>query len=251
LADKLLDQLSRVAAINSYHGQLLQDYIDFIRHLDALQRRFVIDWDNERENFFLGKSDVECLKSIRLRDLIDKLRYSQLEQRAGDALRSDGFPVSHEKLLNKRGGQPGLVLVSADMTRGVGLFDLKYLMNTDRLGNPVILGVQVQGNQFRLVVEARNKSKVREIARALWQQGGSKLWFDFGLLPDESEEYPKDKEFNQYSGVFFYRSKRLSSISPKCLIDTIVAYARSIRTDQTVIWQRIETVLQDGANHEP
>ncbi len=253
LAGKLLDLLPHIAATNSYHGQLLQDYVDFITHLDALSTHFAIDWSDEQGDFFGVHSDIERLKSIRVHDLIDKMRYAQLEQRVGDALCNDGFPVLHEKLRDGHTGQAGQVLVGAGMTRGVGLFDLKYfVMNKDRLGNPVILGVQVQGRQFRLVVEVWDKSRAREIAKALWQQsGGSKLWFDFGLLPEgASEEYPQNGEFNQYSGVFFYRSKRLNSISPKCLGDAIVAYAQSIRTNHGILDQRIQTVLQNGAKHE-
>jgi hypothetical protein len=249
LADKLADLLRRIEAINSYHGQLLRDYIGFIIHLDALRSRFVIDWDDEQADFFGANDDIRHLRSIRLHDMIDKMRYAQLEQRVGDALREDGFPIVHEKLRDGHEGQAGQVLVDAGMTRGVGLFDLKYfVMDKRRLGNPVILGVQVQGNHFRLVVEVWGHNKAREIARALWQQGtGGKLWFDFGLLPKGSGEYPKNAEFNQYSGIFFYRSKRLDSISPRCLVDVIIAYARSIRRNKEGIRHQIEAVLGHGA----
>jgi len=245
LADRLNDLLPNIKAINDYHGLLLHDYINFIIHLDALQTRFIIDWDDERANFFVAQSDIKLLKSIRLHDLVDKLRYAQLSQRVSDALRSDGFLVSNENLRDGHGGQPGQVLVSFGMTRGVGLFDLKYfVMNKDRLGNPVILGVQVQGNHFRLVVEVWDKKKAREIAMALRQPGGgSKLWFDFRLVPNGSEEYPKEGAFNQYDQVFFYRSKRLGSTAPKSLVDAIVAYARLARTNEADIRQQIETVL--------
>ncbi len=252
LVDKLGEVLSHIAAINSYHGQLLEDYIHFITHLDALRTSFAIDWDDEQGDFFGIRRDIKRVKTIRLHDLIDKMCYGQLEQRVAEVLRKDGFAVVHEKLRDGHEGQEGLLLVTAGMTRGVGLFDLKYfVMEKGRLGNPVILGVQVQGNQFRLVAEVWDKTKARKIAQALWQPGSSNLWFDFGLLPERSEEYPKNGDFNQYSGIFFYRSKRLSGISPKCLVDTIVAYARSIRTNQEAIRQQIESVLQNRGNREP
>jgi hypothetical protein len=239
--------MPHLEAANSYHGQLLRDYIDFIAHLDILSTQFAIDWSDERGDFFGVDSDIRRLQPIRLHDLIDKMRYAQLEQWIGDALGSEGFSVAHGGLCDGHDGQPGQLLIDAGMTRGVGLFDLKYfVMNKHRLGNPVILGVQVQGNQFRLVVETRTRNKAFEIAKALWQQGAeSRLWFDFGLLPGGSGEYPQKRDFNQYSGVFFYRSKKLGSISPKRLADTIIAYVRSIRTNQIAICQQIEMILQN------
>lgn len=203
LADKLLEVLPHIAKVNSYHGQLLHDYVDFIGHLDALRTHFAIDWDDEQGDFFSIRRNIQRVKSIRLHDLIDKMCYGQLEQRVAEVLRKNGFPVIHEKLRDGHEGREGLVLVTAEMTRGVGLFDLKYfVMHKGRLGNPVILGVQVQGNQFRLVVEVWDKSKAREIAQALWQRGGSNLWFDFGLLPEKSEEYPRNRDFNQYTAAY-------------------------------------------------
>ena len=47
---KLLDLLPHSERVDSYHGQLLRDYIDFITHLNALQMRFAIDWNNERQD---------------------------------------------------------------------------------------------------------------------------------------------------------------------------------------------------------
>jgi len=251
LADKLLEVLPHIAAIDSYHGRLLDDYIHFITHLDVLGERFVVDWDDEQGDFFDVRSEVHRLKDIRVHDLVDKIRYAQLERRVGDVLRDEGFPaVLHEKLCDGHEGPAGSILLGTDMTRGVGLFNLEYIvMDKHRLGNPVILGIQVQGNQFRLVVELTGEHKDRaiEIAKALRQHGGSnKLWFDFGRLPDGSGEYPQNGEFNQYSGVFFYRSKRLGNISPKRLVDTIVAYTRSIQANQVSIQRRIEAVLQES-----
>jgi hypothetical protein len=247
LADKLRDLLPHIVATDDYHGQLLHDYIEFIKNLHDLQDKFTIDWDSERNDFFIARNDVKCLKAIRLHDLIDKIRYGQMERQVGEALRGDGFPsVRHEKLRDGHEGQAGSVLLCTDMTRGVGLFDLKYfVMDEHRPGNPTILGVQVQGNQFRLVVEVpgEDRNRALQIAKALWRDGASdRLWFDFGALPDGSEEYPRDGEFNQYGGVFRYRSKRLKHISPKGLVDAIVTYARWIREKEEAIRRQIETV---------
>jgi PD-(D/E)XK nuclease superfamily len=241
-ADMLRDILPGISAANNYHGQLLCDYIDFITQLDALQSHFVIDWDGEHGNFFGVQNDLQRLASIRLHDLIDKMRYAQLAQRVSDALRKEGFALIHKDLWH---GQPGQVLVDAGMTRGVGLFDLKYfVMNKDHFGNPVILGVQVQGNDFRLVVEVWDRSRAPKIAMALWQpDDANKLWFDFGLLPNGSDEYPKKRAFNQYSGQFLYRSKRLRSIAPQHLVDIIVVYAHLIQANESAICQQIETAL--------
>ena len=92
-----------------------------------------------------------------MHDLIDKIRYAQLERRVGDALRDDGFPaVLHEKLRDGHDGPAGSILLCTDMTRGVGLFNLEYIvMDKHRLGNPVVW-----------------VSKCREISSGSWL----KLW---------------------------------------------------------------------------
>ncbi len=241
LADKLHAILPDITAITSYHGQLLRDYIDFITHLDALQNHFSIDWDDEHGDFFHAQKEIQHLASIRLHDVIDKMRYAQLAQRVRDVMQKNGFTFIYNDFWN---AQPGQVLVDSGMTRGVGLFDLKYfLMNKDRFGQPVILGVQVQGDHFRLVLEVWERSKAPKIAAALWMPAeGNQVWFNFGLLRNGSQEYPQKRPFNQYNGVFLYRSKRLGSIAPQHLVDTIVAYANIIRTNAPLICQQIEIV---------
>jgi hypothetical protein len=129
------------------------------------------------------------------------------------------------------------------------LVDFKYFLTyDDRFKTPVILGVQVQGNDFRLLLEVdkrvADRSCAPKMANALWKPSvGSKVWFDFGLLTNGSEEYPKKGEFNQYSGLFFYRSKRLRGIAPQRLVGTTVEYARLIRTNETVLCKQIGSVL--------
>lgn len=241
LAGRLRDLLPAIAAASSYHGQLLGDYIDVIAHLDALQAHFSIDWDDADGDFFGLQQAMQRLTSIRLHDLIDKLRYAQLAQRVADALRSDGFPVDNDGCWR---GEVGKVLVGSGLTRGVGLFDFKYcLMDKGRFGKPVLLGVQVQGRDFRLVAEIADRTAAPKIAAALRQpDDGHQVWFNFGLLPGGSEEYPKKRLFNQYSGQFLYRSKRIGGIAPQRLVDTIVGYARVVRSQAAVLRQQIEAV---------
>lgn len=241
LASKLRDLLPDITAVNSYHGQLLRDYTDFITQLDALQARFIINWDDDNSNFFGGQQDIQRLRSIRLHDVIDKMRYAQMAQQITAVLRTDGFRTDNQNFWR---GQVGQVFVDHGMTRGTGLFDFKYcLMNKDRFGTPVILGIQIQGADFRLVVEVGDRIRAPKIAAALRQpKDGNQVWFNFGLLPSGSEERPKKHAFNQYSGQFLYRWKRIESIAPQHLVDIIVAYAHLIRANETILCQQIEAI---------
>ncbi|MCL5279197.1 MAG: PD-(D/E)XK nuclease family protein [Planctomycetes bacterium] len=119
LAHKLREVLPHIQRVNSYHGQLMDDYIHFMTHLDALRTYFAIDWDDEQRDFFGIRRDIQRVKSIRLHNLVDKLCYGELEHHMGDVLRDEGFPVIHEKLRDRHEGQEGLVLLTTDMTRGV------------------------------------------------------------------------------------------------------------------------------------
>ncbi len=101
LADKFRDLLPHIRAINKYHGLLLNDYIHFITHLDALQRHFDVDGNDKQGNFFGVQNRIKRdLKPIRLHDLIDKMRYARLSECVSDARRKDGFSIIHENLCN-------------------------------------------------------------------------------------------------------------------------------------------------------
>ncbi len=105
------------------------------------------------------------------------------------------------------------------------MLDFKYpLIGSGGLGSipPVTLGVQLQGNSFRLIVECHDSDASR-VADLFNQESKAKPgWFDFGLLnlPCDGEEYPSKRDFNKFGTEFLYRSKKqtlrvLSEHSPR------------------------------------
>jgi hypothetical protein len=251
--------LERTASMHDFHSinwkddcraksperYTLHDYINLIRHLDALRSHFVVNWDDRTCDFFEMEQDLKRLRRIRIHDVFDKLRFSQLVQRVVSTLQSDGFNdiVDH----NMRNGPPGQIAVTADMTHGMGLFDLKYvILNDERTVGPVLLGVQIQNAQFRLDLEVRKKAagKARTLAEALLNPtSGKRIWFDLSLVDTSNEEVPKNDGFNQYSGAFFYRYKKVASMPAQRLVDTIVAYARLIQENEAALRRQIEAAL--------
>ena len=88
------------------------------------------------------------------------------------------------------------------------------------------------------------KGKAENAANALRQpSAGRRIWYDFGCVKGGSDEFPKDKTFNQYNNIFFYRYIRLEHTSPKSLVETIVKFVRLIRDNEATILQQLEKVL--------
>eukprot|EP00456_Euglypha_rotunda_P040033 TRINITY_DN3088_c0_g1_i7.p1 TRINITY_DN3088_c0_g1~~TRINITY_DN3088_c0_g1_i7.p1 ORF type:complete len:246 (-),score=31.71 TRINITY_DN3088_c0_g1_i7:127-864(-) len=243
-----------VSELNIYHGALLSDYIAFVSLLDELQTHVATDWESEDADFFAMQDDLRLIKEVRLHDLIDKLRFAELAWRVKGKLRAEGFGnIVMQKLPD---GEPDQIAVWSDMTRGEGLFDMKYVL-TKFDGDPVMLGAQVQGRQFRLNVEMPTtepgRKNSRKIAESLLEPThGNRIWFNFDLVPGDSGEYPKtgEKKFNQYSGIFWYRSKKLGRISPAKLVATIIQYAHLIRDHKSAICEQIrDGVQRSGTTH--
>jgi hypothetical protein len=241
--------LPQIEIANQYYGMLLRDYINFVLNLHVIQYCLAIDWEHEESDFFFDKDDMRLLRKIRIHDVFDKLRYAQLVQHLEWQLHKEGFNVTYGKVSQQQvlnATQAGQILLDYGMTRNTGLADLKYILfSSERFGTPVILGIQLQGNDFRLVVEACDETIAQKIADALWQPRlGKRIWFDLGRVPSDSDERPaKDKPFNQFSGKFFYRSKRLGAISPQHLTKTIVAYVRLIHDNEAALRQQVEDTM--------
>lgn len=241
LAEKLNSIQSQIAAKNQYHGQILHDYILFIRGLNKIQLLFELKSDDNDADFFGYYQEIERLSHVRLHDFVHKLRYAQLAQGVARRLEQENFDV----LIGSgswQAGKAGQITVSSDMSRGTGFFDLKYILTEPN--SPIglsMIGIQLQGNAFRLVFE--NNHNAAKMAKALFSiDSTEKLWFDLSLIEDVTLEYPKKRDFNQYSGTFFYRSKSLGAQSPQQLINLIVQYSRLMRKNASQIINEITKV---------
>ncbi len=237
LAERLRTIQPIIHARNGYHGALVADYIDFVSCLDELQALFEINWDDDTADFFNPGYDLERLRDIRLHDLIAKLRYARLASQVGEVLAQRGLRAVDGPLQEACQGH---VLTDFGMTNGTGLFDFKYVvLDKALLGNPVLLGVQLQGHSFRLVAELWDTERSRLIAEALLRSNGQQLWFDLSLIETGSQEFPKRGDFNQYGRTFWYRYRNISAMTPRKLVDLIVTYAKYIRSNERLIRERV------------
>jgi hypothetical protein len=250
LADALEKFVPEIRKRDGYHGDLLEDYLGFVRDLDELQSDFSVEWESDASSFFIPNAEMDQVRITRLHDLVDKIRYDQLAWRAQELLQREGFCVMYggeltprhvKKLLESNRGVK--VFVGSAMTRGTGICDVKYVLAVNH-GTPLMLGVQLQANNLKLFLEVDDKRKAKNLADALWQpRRGERIWYRFSGVSASSHEFPKNGTFNKYGKTFFYRSTRLGPTSPKNLGELLVRYIRSIRDNEAALLRQMEDVL--------
>jgi hypothetical protein len=245
LAEKLENILLEVFRENNYHGQLLAEYIQFIKHLHTLQSLFHI---NNPENTLFCNENIDKLWEIRLHDVMIKSWYSQLTQLIKQRLKAEKFEINNWENLRK-----GEMAVNSDMSNGKGYCDFYYcikhrtscLNSGKEIGGSIVMGIQIDYYNFNVAWGYwQDKIKGRTIAEKLLNE---KIWFDLSLIPGEAQEYPTKKGmvFKQYDqGSFLYRSKRIeSTITVQELIDLMMKYLYIIKERESEIEAVIEKVL--------
>jgi hypothetical protein len=236
-----------IAAVNRYHGDLVGDYLGFVRNLVGITSHVALDWDNEESNFFIDY-EHDLLRGIRLYDLIDKLRYAQLASRVKQTLEAEGCRVvAWEGFWDAA----GVFFVDSALYRGEALCQFWY--NVGGSEYRIALGVMFQGKKIKVSVtgDARTASQASRAAAKsaafglLNPRAGGRVWFDLGRIPGGAREMPV-RDFCQYSGITFYRYKKVTKISPKRLVDLLVGYARSVRDAEDLIRSQIGAACQPG-----
>ena len=226
----------------SYHRLVIEDYVKYIGALANLGAYFDVAAQPDA-SFFEGTDRIGELCDDRFGSGFVKMRYSHLAGMLNEQLQGLGFETVTEPSAYWRPAN-AYPLVWAGMTRSLGLLDFKYpLIGTEGLGAapPVTLGVQLQGNSFRLVVEChrRDAALVAELFKQ--SNNGHPGWFDFGLLPlpCDGEEYPSKRDFNKFGKEFLYRSKKVDhAITPAGIVKVIVAYAEFISENRDALRER-------------
>jgi hypothetical protein len=236
LVRQLEPTIDTISARNNYHGELVKDYLGFIKSLVAIASLVSVDWDDDQENFFRDK-ERRMLRQIRLHDLMDKIRYAQLVERVRTRLLCDGFRVLGEE--DFKSGTPGDTAVYPEFYRGEATCEFKCLVRSG--GKPVFLAVLLQGNKIKVFVGVPSGGDAaKNIANSLLSPAaGDKLWFDLTKVEGGSPEMPRSG-FNQYGGTWLYRYKKVAQYSPKRLVELFVGYAHSIRDGAKAIRSQID-----------
>jgi hypothetical protein len=106
------------------------------------------------------------------------------------------------------------------------------------ISSNLALGIQIQGDNYRMVVEDNNGKVANNIKEKL----DSGFWFDFSRSFPSLIIHPKgNKEFNKYGDTFFYKSVKLGiGFKLNEIIDIILSDVNQIEANFNEIKLLIE-----------
>lgn len=247
LAQILKELVGEVQEKNSYHANIIKDYIDLAISLHNFTEEINGDIRKEAYNFYGTNSNIlDQFREVRLHDFFLKLKhemiavefYKEIKQRI------PGIKLVPYKKWEE--ANVGEVFVGSGFTNGSGISEVKYVIG-ERFGSPIILGVQIQGTQFRLFTESSKRISIK-IAEQLFRNN---LWFNFSEAVKseitEKEEYPKPgikgKKFNTYSQTFFYRSVKLRECPIDSIVKIVTLYIDYIHREKQNLLKTIDEAL--------
>jgi hypothetical protein len=203
---------------NSYRNNIIQDYLLLIDALIKIDQKASISLE---ENFDWHQNEFyKQLKDLRVADFYIKKKCTTLVDVLKDHIVNDDLLkdiLSENITWNLPNPQ---IQVSAGFTNGSGLIDVKFKFTQN-----MSAGIQIQGNQFRLVIEEDFKKKSKEFAHKLISEV---QWFDFSTIEYSGKIYPRNDGLNSYSGVFYYRYVNIpTNTTINKLIKYILDYLKS------------------------
>ncbi len=131
-----------------YFKDIICDYMSFINELVKIDELCQLDESDYFDFHSVSDNDIyKELQQIRLHDLYLKKKYEIFANKIFESLNSKNvvFGKKHN-WKSKR-----TIFVNYGMTRALGLTDIKYIISND-----VLLGIQIQGEHFRLAIEDNN-----------------------------------------------------------------------------------------------
>ncbi len=251
LADSLDLKVISCPDITQYQKDIIEDYKGFIGNLHQLSRLWTLD---VRSKYFPSEECLKLYDDLRLNDLFEKQRFNQMVElligelgkksvvsvRGGDIspIKNESLPETFLK------NHKDKVYIHHDYTNGKGLLDIKIVAPAENY----IVGIQLQGNQYRHYVQYPLKFK-KDFSGTLQLPFILKMDF-FGnvnaqILPDvnkisgdQSFHIRKKKgnppisvkDFCKFGDTFFYR---YLTIKDAALIEDVL----------TLICKDIEWVL--------
>ncbi len=189
---------------DEYHKKIIEDYCFFIEGLEEVNELCELKTEDFFDFHSIGKNQIyEDLQEIRLHDFYLKKKYELIAFELFNKLKAKdkslfdfGSPFAWES-------KNSTIFIGHGMTRAQGFIDLKYLISSN-----LALGIQIQGDNYRMVVEDANGKVAKNIKEKL----DSGLWFDFSKFFPGLIIHPKGKkEFNKYGETFFYKSVKLGT----------------------------------------
>lgn len=203
---ELSDQLKKVVVNikDPYHRYLIDDYIVFVEGLTGVNTLCMVEEDDFFDFHSLKEDQVyQQLMKIRLHDFYLKKKYESLAYEVFKKIKGLGKQVRDFGQDLKWEDNPDKIYICFGMTNAQGLMDLKYRVTRD-----LVLGIQVQGEHYRMFVEDSNG----KIAFRIKEELENGYWFDFTHSFPGEKIYPKPaKRFNKYGNTFFYKSVKMGT----------------------------------------
>lgn len=212
-----------------YHKSIIQDYLEFmeglieVNNLCMLKENDYFDFHSLREN-----KVYRSLMEIRLHDFYLKKKYELLAYEVFKKMKSMGKKVTNFGSHLNWENNSDLIYFGFGMTNAQGLMDVKY-----RVSDDLVLGIQVQGEHYRMFVEDKSGLSARKIKEKL-EDG---YWFDFNRSFPGQRIYPNpEKRFNKYGNTFFYKSVKLGIRRRiKDIVNAIISDVAHIEANQIKI----------------
>jgi len=216
-----------------YDKFIIDDYVSFIENLSLLESAIIIDWEKDIFNFCSGDEiDAEInFRKLRIHDFYLKHKYNQIKLKIIDEIKE----INKDKKINIKTegdwleGKEGECFFEDGFTRSQGLVGFKFILKKIKDQCPIVLGLQLQGNSLRLIVECPDGQVALRTAKELKDKG---VWFNFKELykyQDSVEikgngQKENCKEFASFSGKFFYKYVNIDKIKMIDLIKLISHY---------------------------
>ncbi|MGM0582765.1 MAG: PD-(D/E)XK nuclease family protein [Bacteroidota bacterium] len=220
----MLQKLS-VKISNEYHRQIINDYCEFIGGLIEINEHCEIS-DEELFDFHSISSNqlYRELIDIRLHDFYLKKKYELIAFEVYKKLKELGKNLTDFSLPLNWNNEIPIIFMGYGMTRSLGLMDLKYLIAPN-----IALGIQIQGEHYRMVIE----DTTGKIAKKIKNELDNNLWFDFSKTFPNAKVYPKpEKGFNKYGETFFYKSVKLGTkLKIKDIVSVILSDVERIESN--------------------
>jgi len=141
-------------------SNVITSYIIFAKSLDKLFVGKSIDF--EKDEFDFNEKDViKPYKDLRIHDLFLKLTYQQIAEEIKNKVENEFSELEVSSDWNEFKECEGGLFIGTGFTRGTSIIEFKYnLKKLDNSDNPliVVLGIQLQGNMFKYIIELSGKS---------------------------------------------------------------------------------------------
>jgi hypothetical protein len=161
--EEILDLIANLNIQVGYIQAILKDYQLLLQSLIRIKSFAEIKCNQEKIAFDIANEIA--LKEIRLFDVAQKIRFSSLAVHIEKILKTL-IPAEFARLK---------AITEIGLTRSLGLISYKFRFYDTNVKRDLLIGIQIQGDDYRLFLEAPDGSDVLDLAKKLQQEG---LWLN-------------------------------------------------------------------------